>query len=49
VVIYFFIVVYISIKKFGGSLEKRHIFVILGLAVLFFVMSVILNIVGSTI
>lgn len=47
IVVYFFIAVYISIKKFGGSLEKRHIFVILGLAAIFFIISIILNVLGS--
>jgi hypothetical protein len=46
-VIYFFIAVYISVKKFGGSLEKRHIYVILGLAAIFFIISIILSILGS--
>jgi hypothetical protein len=35
------------VKKFGGNLEKRHIFVILGLAAIFFIISVILNVLGS--
>jgi hypothetical protein len=46
-VVYFFIAVYISVKKFGGSLEKRHIFVILGLAAIFFIISIILSVLGS--
>jgi len=49
IIIYFFIAVYISIRNFGGRLERKHICVIMGLAILFFVVSVILNIVGSTI
>lgn len=47
IVVYFLIAVYISLKKFGGSLERRHIYVISGLAVLFFVISIILNFIGS--
>lgn len=47
IVVNFFIAVYISIKKFGGSLEKRHIFVILGLAAIFFIISIILSVLGS--
>jgi hypothetical protein len=35
------------VKKFGGSLEKRHIFVILGLAAIFFIISIILSVLGS--
>jgi hypothetical protein len=47
IVLYFFIAVYISIKKFGGNLEKRHIYVILGLAAIFFIISIILSVLGS--
>jgi hypothetical protein len=37
------------VKKFGGNLEKRHIYVILGLAAIFFIISIILSVLGSAI
>jgi uncharacterized membrane protein len=46
-VIYFYIAIYISIRSSGGRLEKKHTYVILGLAALFFAVSAILNILGS--
>jgi len=47
VVINFLFIVFISVKRLGGSLEKRHVIVISSVALLFFLASVILGYLGS--
>ena len=47
VVINFLLMMYVSIKRFGGSLERRHIYVISSVALLFFLTSIVLSIIGN--
>jgi hypothetical protein len=49
VTISFLMIVYITVKRFGGKIEKRHVMVISGVSALFFGGAIILNILGSTV
>ena len=49
ITISFLMMIYVSIKRLGGSLERRHVLVISGVAFLFFLGAIILSIVGSTV
>ena len=49
ITISFLMLIYVSIRRLGGSLERRHILVIGGVTFLFFLGAIILSIVGSTI
>jgi hypothetical protein len=45
----FLIIIYLTIRRLGGNIERRHAIVISGVSFLFFLGAVILNILGSTI
>ncbi|MEM4713765.1 MAG: hypothetical protein QXQ61_04360 [Candidatus Bathyarchaeia archaeon] len=47
ITINFFLIVYISVKRLGGNLEKKDIFVLCGVAALFFIAAALLSILGS--
>ena len=47
VVINFLLMIYVSIKRFGGNLERRHIYVITTVALVFFLASIVLSIIGN--
>jgi hypothetical protein len=47
VVINFLLMIYVSVKRFGGSLERRHIYVISTVALLFFLASIVLSMLGN--
>jgi hypothetical protein len=49
ITISFLMIIYISIKRIGGNLERRHIFVISGVALVFFLGGITLSILGATI
>jgi hypothetical protein len=49
ITISFLMIIYISIKRVGGSLERRHILVISGVALVFFLGAMALSIIGATI
>lgn len=49
ITISFLMIVYISTKKIGGNLERRHIFVISAVALLFFLGAMALSILGATV
>jgi hypothetical protein len=49
VAVNFILVVYISVKKLGGSLEKRDIFVLCGIAALLFLGAIILSMLGASV
>jgi hypothetical protein len=49
ITISFLLIIYISIKRVGGNLERRHIFVISGVALVFFLGAMALSIIGATI
>lgn len=49
ITISFLMIIYISIKRVGGNLERRHIFVISGVALVFFLGAMALSIIGATI
>jgi hypothetical protein len=44
----FILALYISIKRLGGSLERRHLLVITGVAFFLFLGAIVLSIVGAT-
>jgi hypothetical protein len=45
----FLLIVYVSVKRLGGTMERRHIMVISGVAFIFFSGAIILTAVGQTI
>jgi len=47
VVVNFLIAVYISIKRMGGKLERRHVLVISCVALLFFLGGILLSYIGG--
>lgn len=49
IVVYFVLIVYMSVRKMGGSLERRHVYVLCSVALLFFFGAVILSIVGANV
>ncbi len=49
ITISFLMIIYISLKRVGGNLERRHIFVISGVALVFFLGAMALSIIGATI
>jgi len=46
VVVYFLLVVHISLKRLGGSLEKRHIYTISAVALTFLSLGILLSFLG---
>ncbi len=48
IVINFLLLIYISVKRQGGALERRHIFVIGGVALAFFLVGILLFIIGES-
>jgi hypothetical protein len=49
IVINFILVIYISVKRLGGSLERRHILVMGSAAVLLFLGAIVLTILAETV
>jgi hypothetical protein len=49
VTISFLMIVYVSLKRLGGTIERRQVIVISGVSLLFFGGAIILNILGSTV
>jgi hypothetical protein len=49
VVLNFILIVYISVKRLGGTLERRHILVICSVAALLFVGAILLTILAGTV
>jgi hypothetical protein len=49
VTISFLMIIYISVKRLGGTIERRQVVVISGVAMLFFSGAIVLNILGSTV
>jgi len=47
VVINFLLAVYVSVKRMGGNLEKRHVYVISSVALTFFLVGVLLSYLGG--
>lgn len=47
-VVSFVLALYITLKRLGGDLERRHLLVIVGVAFFLFLGAIILSIVGST-
>ena len=45
----FLMIIYVTVKRLGGSVERRHLAVIGGVALLFFIGAITLNVIGSTI
>jgi hypothetical protein len=45
----FLLIVYISVTRLGGKMERRHIIVISGVAFVFFSGAVVLTAIGQTI
>jgi hypothetical protein len=45
----FLMIVYVSVKRLGGTMERRHIIVISGVAFIFFSGAIVLTAVGQTI
>jgi len=45
----FLLIVYVSVKRLGGTMERRHVTVIGGVAVVFFAGAVILTAAGQTV
>jgi len=47
VVINFLLALYITVKRLGGTIEKRHVYVIGSVSLLFFLTGIILSYVGG--
>jgi len=47
IVVNFLLIIYISVKRLNGHLEKKDIFTISGVALLFFLSGIILFLLGS--
>lgn len=47
IVINFLLAVYVSVKRMGGNLEKRHVYVISSVALLFLFGGAVLSFLGS--
>jgi hypothetical protein len=45
----FLMIIYLTVRRLGGKIERRHAVVIGGVSFLFFLGAVILNVLGSTI
>jgi hypothetical protein len=42
-------IIYLTVRRLGGNIERRHVIVISGVSFLFFLGAIVLNILGSTI
>jgi hypothetical protein len=49
VALMFLVIIYLTVRRLGGNIERRHVIVIGGVSFLFFLGAVMLNILGSTI
>jgi hypothetical protein len=49
VVLLFLLIIYVSLKRMGGSIERRHVIVIGTVAAIFFVGAAILTYVGTSV
>ncbi len=47
VVLNFLILMYVGVKRLGGNLERRHVYVISAVALMFFLVSTILSFLGN--
>jgi hypothetical protein len=45
----FLMIIYLTVRRLGGNIERRHAIVISGVSFFFFLGAVILNVLGSTI
>jgi hypothetical protein len=45
----FLMIIYITVRRLGGRIERRHAIVISGVSFFFFLGAIVLNILGSTI
>ena len=45
----FLLIIYVTVRRLGGSIERRHVIVIGGVSFLFFLGAIALGILGSTI
>jgi hypothetical protein len=45
----FLMIIYLTVRRLGGSIERRHAIVIGGVSFSFFLGAIVLNIMGSTI
>jgi len=49
VVLLFLLIIYVSVKRMGGSIERRHVIVIGSVATIFFVGAAILTYIGTAV
>jgi hypothetical protein len=49
ITICFLLIIYISVKRLGGNIERRHLLVISGVAFFFFLGALGLSILGETV
>ena len=45
----FLMIIYLTVRRLGGSIERRHVIVISGVSFFFFLGAIVLNVLGSTI
>ena len=45
----FLLIIYVTVRRLGGSIERRHVIVISGVSFFFFLGAIALGILGSTI